>query len=89
MTDTQPAVSAAELGQWVRERVADYVQRPVADIGSQTLLSDYGMDSIFALSLCAELEDHLGREIDSATLWRNPTVDSIVDTLVGPDGTAR
>jgi acyl carrier protein len=39
------------------------------------------MDSVCALSLCGDLEDVFGLEVEPTLLWDHPTVDSLVRHL--------
>ena len=61
--------------------VAAYLEQPVTDIRSDVKLVDYGLDSIFALTLCGDVEDEYGIEVKSTLAWDHPTVDAITDYL--------
>jgi acyl carrier protein len=45
------------------------------------LLTQYGLDSISALTVAGELEDMLGVELPPTLLWDCPTVNQIADYL--------
>ncbi|MYV71894.1 acyl carrier protein [Streptomyces sp. WAC08241] len=48
-----------------------------ADLSPDTPLSEYGLDSVYALSVAADLEDLLGIAIDPTVLWDNPTLNAL------------
>ncbi|MFI5567668.1 acyl carrier protein [Streptomyces sp. NPDC051740] len=70
-----------DLRGWLVERVAEHLKMPAADIRSDVPLSDYGLDSVYALSVAAEIEDHLGFAVDPTMMWDNPTVDALLDAI--------
>jgi acyl carrier protein len=54
----------------------------VESIDPDKLLTQYGLDSISALTVAGELEDMLGLELPTTLLWDCPTVNHIADYLV-------
>ncbi|WP_433498943.1 acyl carrier protein [Sphaerimonospora sp. CA-214678] len=76
-----PAIPAEEIRQWLCARVADYARCPVAEIRSDLPLSEYGLDSVHALSLCADIEDHYGIEVEPTLLWDHPVLGSLSEAL--------
>ncbi|WLQ63439.1 MULTISPECIES: acyl carrier protein [Streptomyces] len=44
-------------------------------------LSDLGMDSIHALSLCGEVEERYGLEAESTLAWDHPTIEALTRYL--------
>jgi acyl carrier protein len=84
---TAPSATAADnddLRGWLVERVAEHLKMKAADIRSDVPLSDYGLDSVYALSVAAEIEDHLGFAVDPTMMWDNPTVDALL-TAIGEE----
>jgi acyl carrier protein len=73
--------SPAELERWLVARVAFYVRRPAAEIGVDTPLADYGLDSLYAFSLWGEIEDTLEIEIDPSILWELPTAAGLAEHI--------
>lgn len=51
------------------------------DIESHRPLPDYGLDSIYALSIVVEIEDHLGLQLEATMVWDHPSIDSLVEVL--------
>lgn len=81
MTTDATKPDPAELTDWLRDRVAFYLDQEPESIDSSVPLADYGMNSIYAVSVIADIEDHLGVEIDEMTAWRLPTIDDMVAHL--------
>ncbi|MCD7440502.1 acyl carrier protein [Streptomyces lincolnensis] len=74
--------TAESLGRWLTECVASHLERPADTIDASVPLSDYGLDSLYALSVAAELEDHLDISLDPTVMWDNPTIDALSKALV-------
>ncbi|WP_405639980.1 acyl carrier protein [Streptomyces sp. NBC_00019] len=75
------APSDTELRSWLRTRVAHYVQLDVADIDTTATLTTYGLDSVYALTLCGDIEDHLGLVLEPTVAWDHPTIDALTRHL--------
>ncbi|MDQ1829198.1 acyl carrier protein [Massilia scottii] len=72
----------ASLKTWLAERVAEYVRLTPDQIRSDTPLADYGLDSVYALTLNADIEDYLGLTLDNALMWDHPTIDALSKVLI-------
>ncbi len=68
--------------RWLAERVGHYLNRPAADIDPQTPLAEMGIDSVYALSLCGDIEDAFGLSVDPTLAWDYPTVAAISGFVV-------
>ena len=79
--------SAEDLRAWLVRRLAHYRQLPEESISSQAPLADYGLDSLLAVSLCGDIEDHLQVVLDPAVVWNHPSIDALVGYLQGDDHT--
>lgn len=82
MTTSAPAPAAQvatpeEIREVLLNLVASYLERPVTEIESDVKLVDYGLDSIFALTLCGDVEDEFDIEVTSTLAWDYPTIDAI------------
>jgi acyl carrier protein len=75
------AITPEELCGWTRNRVAYYLECAPTEIDVDRSLAGYGFDSVFALSLCGEIEDEYGLEVDPTLAWDFPTVRGIADRL--------
>ncbi|MBV6701503.1 acyl carrier protein [Kitasatospora aureofaciens] len=66
---------------WLLDRIALYLKRPAESIDPTVPLAEYGLDSVCALSLCGDLEDEFGLEVEPILLWDHPTVESLTAHL--------
>jgi len=66
-----------ELRAWLTNRVAEYLRRPAAEIDPGRQLADYGLESVYALALCGDIEDHLDIRLDETVVWDYPTIDRL------------
>ncbi|NGO66948.1 acyl carrier protein [Streptomyces boncukensis] len=80
--------STDEFRTWLTERVAFYLDQPAESIDPAVELAEYGMDSIYALSVISDIEDRLGMELDVGEVRQYRTVDALADYL-GQFGAAR
>lgn len=74
--------SEAELLEWLTRQLAADLGRPVAEIDPQTPLDDYGLDSLTATGLQAELSDWLGFRVPPTLLLEHPTLETVARQLV-------
>ncbi len=83
MQPNRPEPTISELSTWVAGRVATYVRRPVAEIATDVPLTDYGLDSVSAVTLAAEIEDEWGLSLEPTIVWDHPTVDALSAAVAG------
>lgn len=76
---TSPSV--AELADWLTRTVADYVSSEPSQIAPDIPLSEYGLDSVSATTVCADIEDHLGLVVEMTLIWDHPTVGELSQAL--------
>ncbi|MCX4750331.1 acyl carrier protein [Kitasatospora sp. NBC_01287] len=69
------------LQEWLLDRLSCYLERPALAIDPDVPLAEYGMDSVCALSLCGDLEEVFGLEVDQTLLWDHPTVRALLGFL--------
>ncbi len=84
MTTANHRPTADELRPWLIERVAEYTERAPDTIATSAPLSDFGLESVYALALCGDIEDHLGIRLEPTLIWDYPTVDALVSYLTVP-----
>jgi len=65
------------LRAWLTERVAEYLRLPAHEVDTGRRLADYGLDSVYALALCGDIEDYLGIRLEATVVWDYPTVDQL------------
>ncbi|GAA4715829.1 acyl carrier protein [Phytohabitans rumicis] len=73
--------TAEHLRPWLVERVAEFTERDPATIDPAAPLAGFGLDSVYALALCGEIEDHLGVTLEPTIVWDHPSVDALVAFL--------
>lgn len=77
-----PPHSLEDLRTWLAARVAAYVQHPAHEIQPDVPLAEYGLDSVYALTLTGDIEDHLGLAVDPTIMWDHPTIDALTRVLL-------
>jgi len=75
-------ISRSGLRTWLLERIAFYLDKPVDSIDPTVELARYGVDSVYAISIISDIEDHLQVEVDVAEARRRGTVDTLTDYLL-------
>ncbi|GAA2139372.1 hypothetical protein GCM10009727_35800 [Actinomadura napierensis] len=75
-------ISHEELQMWLLDRIAFYLDRPVENIDPAVELARYGVDSVYAISIISDIEDHLQVEVDVAEARRRETVAALTDYLL-------
>ncbi|MFD0857242.1 acyl carrier protein [Actinomadura adrarensis] len=75
-------ISRDGLERWLLDRVAFYLDKPIDSIDPTVELARYGVDSIYAISIISDIEDHLQVEVDVAEARRRGTVDSLTSYLL-------
>lgn len=71
-----------ELADWLTTKVAGYLHVPPHTIDIDTPLADCGIDSVMAMTLCADLEYEKGLAVDTTIVWDHPTIDAIATYLI-------
>ncbi|WP_030766016.1 acyl carrier protein [Streptomyces sp. NRRL F-2664] len=67
--------------EWLYARLSLYLRRAPETIDPTVPFAEYGMDSVAALSLCGDLEDEFGLEVEPTLLWDHPTVERLAGHL--------
>jgi acyl carrier protein len=88
MSESTIKHSPEALRSWLAARVAAYVQRPVHEIQTNLPLAEYGLNSVYALTLTGDIEDHLGLVVDPTMMWDHPTIDALTVALLQALGPA-
>ncbi|MDT0492598.1 acyl carrier protein [Kitasatospora albolonga] len=70
-----------EVVDWLAGRVAEYREIPAADVDPYVPLAELGLDSVYVLSLCGDVEDHYGLVVEPTVAWDHPTVASLAKHL--------
>ena len=76
-----PRPDAPDLELWLTERVAFHLHKTPEEIDPDTPLADYGIDSVAAISICGEIEEHYRLAVSPTIAYDFPTVRAIGDHL--------
>ena len=71
-------MTADAIEAWLVNRLGEYLQIPSEEINVDEPFSNYGLDSMAAVKLAAELEDIAGRQLSPTLVWDYPTVRAVV-----------
>ena len=63
-----------QIEQWLFERVSTEIRRQAQQISPDTSLLEYGIDSVAAVSIMADLEDFLEQLLDPNLFYEYPTI---------------
>ncbi|MER6977464.1 acyl carrier protein [Streptomyces carpinensis] len=80
-TSRRTPAGPAAPHDWLLDRLSLYLRRAPDTIDPTVPLAEYGMDSVSALSLCGDLEDEFGLDVEPTLLWDHPTVASLTGYL--------
>jgi acyl carrier protein len=67
--------------RWACAYLAHLLDRPAGEIDLFRPLSEYGLDSVDAVVMAGEMEEHFGVEIDPATFLRQASVGELITEL--------
>jgi acyl carrier protein len=73
MSPSSTAQIQAELQEWLCEHLAVHLKITDGRIDPAEPMSAYGLDSLRAVAMLAQVEEHVGFEIDPDVLWDHPT----------------
>jgi acyl carrier protein len=76
---------AEELRAWLTETVARYTGRVADRIDPHVALTEYGLTSVYALTICGDIEERLGVMVEPTIAWDYNTIDALVGYLTGLD----
>ncbi|GHO54366.1 type I polyketide synthase [Ktedonobacter robiniae] len=80
-----PTKRAVEIEAWLRTQVASLLNLRPEVVDAQTPFAQYGMDSVHAVSLSADLEDWLGRELSPTVAYDYPNIAALARHLAGDE----
>lgn len=69
------------IQRWLVTQVAESMQIDPTEIDVREPFASYGLSSVAALSLCADLEDWLQIQLKPTLVWDYPTFDSLARQL--------
>ena len=69
------------LHDWIRGWLGRELKLAPEDIGADKTFVRYGMDSVHAMMLVGDLEEHLKRRLPPTLAWTYPTVEALATHL--------
>jgi len=66
--------SVEELRTWLTGRVAEYLEVEPEKVDPEASFEAQGLDSMSALTLCDEIEDHLKITVEPTLAWDHPNI---------------
>lgn len=78
-SDKQLAIE--DLEAWLTDRIAAYDNTGGVAVTTTTPLTDLGLDSVYALALCGDIEDEFGIEVEPTIAWDHPTIKELAAAL--------
>ncbi|MDQ7878333.1 acyl carrier protein [Microbacterium sp. QXD-8] len=74
-------LTATEIEQWLAGRVVAYGKMQADDFTVDTPLAELGLDSVYALTLCGDIEDEFELEVDPTIVWDHPTIRELAEGI--------
>jgi acyl carrier protein len=76
--------STEQIQTWLVARVAHYLECPAAAIDPDAPLADHGLDSMYMLTLCSDIEDTFDLLIEPPILlWNLDTLSALTPHIAG------
>jgi len=76
-------LSREAIQSWLVTQIAERLKVNVRDVDARTPFAHYGMDSVHAVSLAADLEEWLARELSPTLAYDYPTIEALAQYLAG------
>ena len=78
------SASAGDIENWLVERIATRLQLPVAQVRVTTPFLEFGISSVDAVEIAAELERWLGRRMSPTAIYNYPNIAALAAWLSSP-----
>lgn len=83
-----PKLSHPEIREWCIRRLASTLDMPAHRIDPQAKFARLGMDSAMSIAFLVDLEEWLGIELPSDTVFEYPSVEELASHLAARSATA-
>lgn len=70
-----------DIRETLTKLVTKELRLPKGSVATNLPFTQYGLDSISALTIAGDLEDMLGLELPATLLWDCPTIDDLAKAL--------
>lgn len=84
-TPAQSALTRDKVKDWIIQWLAQRSHIASSDIKLTHSLAEFGLDSIIATELAADLQNWLGRQIDPAIILEQRSLDDLIQFLISQD----
>lgn len=74
--------TAEDFRSWLVGRVADYVELPAAQIDADAPIVEYGLDSVYAFTLCGEIAETWGIDAEPDLFWQADTLGDLAGAVL-------
>jgi acyl carrier protein len=74
MSGPVTAGTTEELRTWLTNKVAEYLEVEPDKVDPEASFESQGLDSMSALTLCDEIEDHLKIVVEPTLAWDYPNI---------------
>ncbi|MDS1270909.1 acyl carrier protein [Lipingzhangella sp. LS1_29] len=66
--------STLQMQEWLVKRISEYLELVPDQLDVDAPLADLGLDSVYALALCGDIESEFGVPVEPTLAWDYPTV---------------
>lgn len=66
---------------WLTLQVGDYLSLEAGDVQPDMPLAQYGLNSVYALGLCGDIEDEFGITVEPTLAWDYPTIELVAEFI--------
>jgi acyl carrier protein len=73
--------TATALAEWIKDWLARELKLAPDDIAADKTFVRYGMDSVHAMMLVGDLEEHLKQRLSPTLAWTYPTLEALAGHL--------
>ncbi|MGA4848560.1 acyl carrier protein [Streptomyces sp. G5(2025)] len=75
-------ITRPQLQKWLIQRVGEYLEMSPDDLDPDSPLAELGLDSVYALALCGDVEDAFGITVEPTLAWDHPTVTALAGGIL-------
>jgi acyl carrier protein len=68
--------------RWLAGRIAEFGKAEATSIGPDVPLAVYGLDSVNAVTLVVDIEEHYDLVLEPDALWEFNTIDALADHIL-------
>jgi acyl-CoA synthetase (AMP-forming)/AMP-acid ligase II/acyl carrier protein len=83
------AVTAGEVEAWLSQRIASRLRLPRSQVLASTPFMEFGMSSLDAVEIAADLQRWLGRSLSPTAIYNYPSISALARWLAGPAADGR